>query len=118
MNASANDALSNAAAVILSAGEGTRMKSALPKALHPICGRPLVHHSVQAALDAGCVEVVVVVGHGVEQVTAYLTKTFGDRVKTALQAERRGTGDAARIGVAALASKAPRVVVYYGDVPL
>ncbi|MEO8801168.1 MAG: bifunctional UDP-N-acetylglucosamine diphosphorylase/glucosamine-1-phosphate N-acetyltransferase GlmU [Polyangiaceae bacterium] len=118
MNAPGFDALSNAAAIILSAGEGTRMKSSLPKALHPICGRPLVHHSVQAALDAGCTEVVVVVGHGAEDVTAYLSRAFGDRVKTALQAERRGTGDAARIGVAALTSNAPRIIVYYGDVPL
>lgn len=118
MNAPGFDALSNAAAIVLSAGEGTRMKSSLPKALHPLCGRPLVHHSVVAALDAGCTEVVVVVGHGAEDVTAYLSRAFGDRVKTTLQAERRGTGDAARIGVAALVSNAPRVVVYYGDVPL
>lgn len=111
-------ALADAAAVVLSAGEGTRMKSATPKALHRVCGVPLVGHSVRAAIDAGCTEVVVVVGHGAEAVTAYLKDTFGDRVKTALQAERRGTGDAARIGVAALSGKLPRVVVYYGDVPL
>ena len=118
MSSNANDALSNAASVILSAGEGTRMKSALSKALHQVCGRPLVHYSVQAALDAGCGEVVVVVGHGAEAVTAYLASAFGPRVKTALQAERRGTGDAARIGVAALSGKNARVVIYYGDVPL
>ncbi|MEO8874036.1 MAG: bifunctional UDP-N-acetylglucosamine diphosphorylase/glucosamine-1-phosphate N-acetyltransferase GlmU [Polyangiaceae bacterium] len=104
--------------MILSAGEGTRMKSALPKALHQVCGRPLVHHTVQAAVDAGCSEVVVVVGHGAEAVTAYLTEAFGTRVKTALQAERRGTGDAARIGVAALGGNAARVLIFYGDVPL
>jgi bifunctional UDP-N-acetylglucosamine pyrophosphorylase / glucosamine-1-phosphate N-acetyltransferase len=118
MSSNANDALSNAASVILSAGEGTRMKSALSKALHQVCGRPLVHHPVQAALDAGSNEVVVVVGHGAEAVTAYLASAFGPRVKTALQAERRGTGDAARIGVAALSGNHPRVVIYYGDVPL
>ncbi|MEO7109732.1 MAG: bifunctional UDP-N-acetylglucosamine diphosphorylase/glucosamine-1-phosphate N-acetyltransferase GlmU [Polyangiaceae bacterium] len=118
MSSTTNDALSNAAAVILSAGEGTRMKSALSKALHPVCGRPLVHHPVQAALDAGCPEVVVVVGHGAEAVSAYLVSAFGARVKTALQAERRGTGDAARIGASALTGNHSRVVIYYGDVPL
>lgn len=118
MSSNANDALSNAAAVILSAGEGTRMKSALSKALHQVCGRPLVHHSVQAALDAGCPEVVVVVGHGGDAVSSYLSAAFGPHVKTALQATRRGTGDAARIGVAALTGKCDRVVIYYGDVPL
>ncbi len=118
MGSNANDALSNAASVILSAGEGTRMKSALSKALHPVCGRPLVHHTVQAAINAGCSEIVVVVGHGAEAVTTYLASAFGPHVKTALQAERRGTGDAARIGVAALSGKHERVVIYYGDVPL
>jgi bifunctional UDP-N-acetylglucosamine pyrophosphorylase/glucosamine-1-phosphate N-acetyltransferase len=118
MSSNANDALSNVAAVILSAGEGTRMKSALSKALHHVCGRPLVHHSVQAALDAGCPEVVVVVGHGAEAVTAYLAAAFGPHVKTALQATRRGTGDAARIGVSALSGNHARVLIYYGDVPL
>ncbi|HEX7601379.1 MAG TPA: NTP transferase domain-containing protein, partial [Polyangiaceae bacterium] len=55
-------------AVILAAGKGTRMKSALPKVMHGLCGRPLVHYPVRAALEAGCTEVVVVVGHGREHV--------------------------------------------------
>ena len=118
MTSNAPDSLLASAAVILSAGEGTRMKSALPKALHRVCGRPLVHHAVQAAIDAGCKEVVVVVGHGAGAVTSYLQSAFGGRVKTVLQPERRGTGDAARIGVSALTSDAPRVLIYYGDVPL
>ena len=54
------------------------MKSATPKVLHAIAGRPLVHYPVAAALEAGCGEVVVVVGHGREQVAAYLAKAFGD----------------------------------------
>ena len=58
-------------AVILAAGQKTRMKSALPKVLHPIAGRPLVHYPVRAALEAGCGEVVVVVGHGREAVESY-----------------------------------------------
>jgi bifunctional UDP-N-acetylglucosamine pyrophosphorylase/glucosamine-1-phosphate N-acetyltransferase len=105
-------------ALILAAGQGTRMKSALPKVLHLIAGRPLVHYPVQAALDAGCSEVVVVVGHGRELVTAYLAKAFQGRVKTALQEQQRGTGDAARAGMSAVSEDAERVLIFYGDVPL
>ena len=78
-------AFATTTAVILAAGQGTRMKSATPKVLHTIAGRPLVHYPVEAALEAGCGEVVVVVGHGREEVAAYLAKAFGARVKTAVQ---------------------------------
>ncbi len=105
-------------ALILAAGQGTRMKSATPKVLHAIAGRPLVHYPVEAALAAGCGEVVVVVGHGREQVAAYLAKAFGTRVKTAVQEQQRGTGDAAQAGMTALAGGTERVLIYYGDVPL
>ncbi|HVJ94039.1 MAG TPA: NTP transferase domain-containing protein, partial [Labilithrix sp.] len=114
-------------AVILAAGQGTRMKSALPKVLHPVAGKPLVHFPVRAALEAGCGEVVVVVGHGREAVEAYLVKAFGEsgenpdwagRVKTSVQKEQRGTGDAAKAGLEAVNSEAERVLVFYGDVPL
>lgn len=112
------NALSKTTAIILAAGQGTRMKSALPKVLHAIAGRPIVHYPVRAALDAGCGEVVVVVGHGAGDVEAYLKKAFGDRVKTALQEKQRGTGDAARAAMGAVSPSAERVLVYYGDVPL
>lgn len=64
---------------------------------------------------------VVVVGHGRQQVEAALAEAFGDRVRTALQVERRGTGDAARAGLAAVLEGLPdteRVLLFYGDVPL
>jgi bifunctional UDP-N-acetylglucosamine pyrophosphorylase/glucosamine-1-phosphate N-acetyltransferase len=111
-------------AVILAAGQGTRMKSSLPKVLHPVAGKPLVHYPVRAALEAGCGEVVVVVGHGREAVEAYLASAFGSkagepaRVKTAVQKEQRGTGDAARAGLEAVRADAERVLLFYGDVPL
>src|SRR5829696_5166786 len=100
--------LETTTAVILAAGQGTRMKSSLPKVLHPVAGRPLVHYPVRAALEAGCAEVVVVVGHGREQVERYLAEGFHansgvpegiqtqGRIRTAVQEEQRGTGDAAR----------------------
>ena len=53
-------------AIVLAAGQGTRMKSALPKVLHPLAGRPMVHHVVEAAFAAGATDVIVVVGHGRE----------------------------------------------------
>jgi bifunctional UDP-N-acetylglucosamine pyrophosphorylase/glucosamine-1-phosphate N-acetyltransferase len=106
-------------AIILAAGQGTRMKSTLPKVMHTICGLPLVHFSVQAALDAGCSAVVVVVGHGRQLVEEYVGRIFaGGRVRTAVQEQQRGTGDAARVGLGEVDRGATRVLVMNGDVPL
>lgn len=108
-------------AIVLAAGQGTRMKSALPKVMHAVSGRPLVHYAVQAALDAGCAEVVVVVGHGRAAVEEYLARAFaalGSRVRTAVQEQQKGTGDATRAGLGAVSDAAARVLVVSGDVPL
>ena len=106
-------------AIILAAGQGTRMKSALAKVMHPVSGLPIVHFVIQAALDAGCSEVVVVVGHGRQAVEEYIGRAFpGGRVRTALQEQQRGTGDAARAGLAAVGPLTDRVLVVNGDVPL
>src|SRR5256885_16442117 len=87
-------------AIILAAGQGKRMKSALPKVMHTICGLPLVHFPIQAALDAGCNAVIVVVGHGRQVVEEYVARAFaGGRVRTAVQEAQRGTGGAARAGL-------------------
>jgi bifunctional UDP-N-acetylglucosamine pyrophosphorylase/glucosamine-1-phosphate N-acetyltransferase len=95
------------------------MRSAIPKVMHAVAGYPIVHFGVQAALDAGCGEVVVVVGHGRELVEAYLAKAFaGGRVRTAFQEQQRGTGDAARVGLEAVGAHATRILVMNGDVPL
>jgi bifunctional UDP-N-acetylglucosamine pyrophosphorylase/glucosamine-1-phosphate N-acetyltransferase len=110
--------LDKTTALILAAGQGTRMKSASPKVLHTICGRPLVYYPVRAALEAGCGEVVVVVGHGREAVEAYLAKAFPERVRTAVQEHQRGTGDAVRAGLSKVSARQERVLVFYGDVPL
>ncbi|MGA7124005.1 MAG: bifunctional UDP-N-acetylglucosamine diphosphorylase/glucosamine-1-phosphate N-acetyltransferase GlmU [Polyangiaceae bacterium] len=106
-------------AIVLAAGQGTRMKSVLPKVMHPVCGLPIVHFGVQAALDAGCADVVVVVGHGRKLVEEYLARAFpAGRVRTAVQERQRGTGDAASVGLAAVGAETTRVLVLYGDVPL
>lgn len=102
-------------AVILAAGLGTRMKSALPKVLHPVAGRPLVEYVVRAALEAGA-ERVVVVTSGSKEVDESLSRRFGSRLSTVVQSPARGTGDAARIGLAELDAK--RVLLLCGDTPL
>ena len=105
--------------IVLAAGQGTRMKSAVPKVMHLVCGFPIVHYAVQAALDAGCGEVVVVVGQGRGQVEEYLGRAFKGRpVRAAVQEHQRGTGDAARAGLATIGKEALEVLVMNGDVPL
>ncbi|MCA9575916.1 MAG: bifunctional UDP-N-acetylglucosamine diphosphorylase/glucosamine-1-phosphate N-acetyltransferase GlmU [Sandaracinaceae bacterium] len=107
-------------AIVLAAGQGTRMKSPLPKVLHTIAGRPLVAYAIGAAFDAGVTRCVAVVGHGREQVESTLEERFGDRVTSALQAEQRGTGHAVQcaMAAAALAEFDGNVLILYGDCPL
>lgn len=102
------------ATVILGAGYGTRMKSKLPKVLHPLAGRPLVEWSVTAGHRISDLPPVVVVGYGQEQVRALL----GDRVEYAVQEDLLGTGHAVMQAQPLLQGKADRVVVIYADMPL
>ncbi|MFF5988872.1 bifunctional UDP-N-acetylglucosamine diphosphorylase/glucosamine-1-phosphate N-acetyltransferase GlmU [Prauserella flavalba] len=108
--------------VILAAGEGTRMRSDLPKVLHPIAGRPLVEHAVRAAAGLDPEQLVVVVGHGREAVTQHLGtlgETLGRSVTTAVQESQNGTGHAVSCALDALPSGlSGTVLVTYGDVPL
>lgn len=113
-----NHAPSALSAVVLAAGQGTRMKSALPKVLHEICGRPMVDYVVDAALDAGCQEVIVVVGYGRDELAAHLAQTYGNRVRTAVQEFQRGTGDAVRCALPELDPSSDHVLILCGDTPL
>jgi bifunctional UDP-N-acetylglucosamine pyrophosphorylase/glucosamine-1-phosphate N-acetyltransferase len=110
-----------AAVVVLAAGEGTRMKSATPKVLHPICGRSLLGHVVAAARELDPGQLVVVVGHGRDQVTEHLAAA-DPAALTAVQEEQKGTGHAVRVGLEELARQGVTpdgtVVVTYGDTPL
>ena len=98
--------------VILAAGEGTRMRSAVPKVLHPLCGRPLILWSVLAAQEAGAQKVVVV-----DNPRRKLQDHLPEGVEVAVQAEPRGTGDAVAAAGAHI-DAAATVVVINGDVPL
>jgi bifunctional UDP-N-acetylglucosamine pyrophosphorylase / glucosamine-1-phosphate N-acetyltransferase len=103
-------------AVILAAGEGTRMKSDLPKVLHAVAGRPMLAHVLASVRDAGIEDAAVVVGPGREDVADVARASFpGCAVFT--QAERRGTGHAVLAARAALAS-GKDVIVLYADTPL
>jgi bifunctional UDP-N-acetylglucosamine pyrophosphorylase/glucosamine-1-phosphate N-acetyltransferase len=105
-------------AILLAAGQGTRMKSQRPKVLHELCGRPMIHFVVEAALAAGAADVIVVVGHGREEVTAYLDRAFGPKVRTAIQETQQGTGHAVRCALPFLSAEADRVFLLCGDTPL
>lgn len=105
-------------ALVLAAGQGTRMRSKLPKVLHPVLDRPMVLWAVKAALDAGASDVTVVVGHGREQVQAALTEAFPDAsVDTVVQHEQRGTADAVLSARGRWSAQSLPVAVLYGDVP-
>lgn len=101
--------------VILAAGEGKRMKSALPKVLQPIAGRPMLRHVLDSARALSPDAIHVVYGHGGEQVRA----AFADstEVRWVEQAQRLGTGHAVMQALPAIPDEA-RVLVLYGDVPL
>ncbi len=102
-------------AIVLAAGQGTRMKSTLPKVLHEIAGRPLVLWILDAVADAGADDIAVVVGHGADKVADLLP----DGVRPVLQAEQLGTGHAAAVGISALdLDDSDDILVVPGDTPL
>jgi bifunctional UDP-N-acetylglucosamine pyrophosphorylase / glucosamine-1-phosphate N-acetyltransferase len=98
--------------LILAAGEGTRMKSDLPKALHPLCGRPMIEWPIAAAREAGAGRVVVVDGP-----KRQLADALPDGVEVAIQEQPNGTGDAVRSAADHIGA-GDTVLVLYGDVPL
>lgn len=100
--------------VILAAGQGTRMRSDLPKVLHPLAGRPLLRHVVDTALDLDPAAVHVVHGHGSDSVRSALADAPVTWVE---QGEQLGTGHAVQQALPAIPDDAT-VLVLYGDVPL
>ena len=112
------------AAIVLAAGEGTRMRSSTPKVLHPLAGRPMLAHLVDALVALPIDRVVLVVGHRAEQVTA----TIQDALTTATpvdfveQRVQRGTGDATAVALSAFPEESgldeDDVLVLVGDIPL
>ncbi|ROU00941.1 UDP-N-acetylglucosamine diphosphorylase/glucosamine-1-phosphate N-acetyltransferase [Marinobacter sp. R17] len=100
--------------VILAAGQGSRMKSRLPKVLHAVAGKPMLHHVIETARALGASGIHTVIGHGAEQVRA---ATPADDIQWVLQEEQLGTGHAVAQALPNVPDDA-RVLVLYGDVPL
>ena len=101
-------------AIVLAAGQGTRMRSRIPKVLHPLAGRPLVLYVLDALAAIGIQRPVVVTGYGAEAVE----EAIADQAVTVRQEPRRGTADAVRIGLGALTGTQGVVLVTMGDAPM
>lgn len=111
----------NATAIILAAGEGTRMKSNHAKVSHKILGKPMIQWVVDATIQAGCERVIVVVGSHADEVRSILDQTYAQssvQVETVEQTERLGTGHAVRVALEACNVTSGPVVVLNGDLPL
>ncbi len=103
--------------VVLAAGEGTRMKSALPKVLHKIAGRTLLAHALAAVRELGASSLAVVIGPGMDAVSAEALREVPS-AQVFVQAERKGTADAVLAAREALKRHKGDVLVLYADTPL
>jgi bifunctional UDP-N-acetylglucosamine pyrophosphorylase / glucosamine-1-phosphate N-acetyltransferase len=101
-------------AILLAAGQGTRMKSDVPKVLHPLCGKPMLWHVLEALNSATNEKPVVIVGHGAQEVKNYV----GDSAECVLQEPQLGTAHAAMQAERILKGKSDLVIVTYADMPL
>lgn len=106
--------MTNIFAIVLAAGQGTRMKSKLYKVLHPVCGKPMVEHVVDNIHTLDAKKIVTVVGHGAEMVREQL----GEKSEYVLQAEQLGTAHAVLQAESLLAEEEGTTLVVCGDTPL
>ncbi|BAQ09497.1 bifunctional n-acetylglucosamine-1-phosphate [Bacillus sp. OxB-1] len=106
--------MNNTYAIVLAAGQGTRMKSALYKVLHPVCGKPMVEHVIDHIRGFGAKRVVTIVGHGAEAVEERL----GNKSEYALQEEQLGTAHAVQQAESLLGNLEGTTLVVCGDTPL
>src|SRR5262245_46647474 len=110
-------------AVVLAAGEGTRMRSTTPKVLHPLCGRPMLLHVLDVLQRLPLERIVVVVGHEAEHVTKTMQEQLVGEVPVEFveQPQQRGTGDAVSVALTAFADDLDLeddLIVVTGDAPL
>ena len=110
----AKSAGSSPVAIVLAAGDGTRMLSRIPKVVHPLYGKPLIGHVLDAVREAGVRRIIVVVGYRSDLVRDHL----GPGVETVVQRRLSGTGDAVRQAMPLLNRFRGDVIVLYGDTPL
>jgi len=100
--------------IILAAGQGKRMKSYLPKVLHPVCGVPMIAHALSAVQAVSSETPVVIIGHRAEAVREFL----GDNARCVIQDPQLGTGHAVQQAESILSGKTDLVLVIYADMPL
>ncbi len=100
--------------IILAAGKGTRMVSDLPKPLHPLLGKPLIHYVAAAAAPLTEKPPVVVLGHGSEQIR----DSLGEGLRYVIQSDLLGTGHAVQQAEASLKGTSDLILIIYGDMPL
>jgi bifunctional UDP-N-acetylglucosamine pyrophosphorylase/glucosamine-1-phosphate N-acetyltransferase len=111
-------------AIVLAAGEGTRMRSTRPKPLHLLCGQPMLLYVLNALAGVDCSRTIIVVGHGAERVTKRMQEEAANdlRLEFVEQVVQRGTGDAVGVGLTSYADQDPdddeMVLVLPGDTPL
>jgi bifunctional UDP-N-acetylglucosamine pyrophosphorylase / glucosamine-1-phosphate N-acetyltransferase len=105
----------NITAILLAAGQGTRMKSSHPKVLHQILGRPMIAYLIDTLKSIGVMDILVVVGYQSEKVMAALA---GEGVRFVVQEPQQGTGHAVQVAMKAVSPEADTIMVLCGDVPL
>ena len=101
-------------AILLAAGQGVRMRSDLPKVLHPVAGQAMILHALQAAIQASTEKPMVIVGHGAEAVRM----AIADQAECVLQEDQLGTGHAVQQAEKMLAGRTDLILVTYADMPL
>jgi len=106
-----------AAVIVLAAGEGTRMRSATPKALHQVCGQTMLGHCLAAARELAPERLIVVVGHDADRVAAHARRQATDAA-IVVQPYLGGTGHAVRVVLESVGSISGTVLVTYADTPL
>jgi bifunctional UDP-N-acetylglucosamine pyrophosphorylase / glucosamine-1-phosphate N-acetyltransferase len=106
--------MTNTYAIVLAAGQGTRMKSDLYKVLHPVCGKPMVEHVIDHIRGLGISRIVTIVGHGAETVE----ETLGEKSEYALQEEQLGTAHAVQQAERLIGDLDGTTIVVCGDTPL
>ena len=109
------DNLASITAIILAAGQGTRMKSAHPKVLHQILGRPMIAYLLDTLQEVGVSDIVVVVGHQAEAVKEAVREY---ELRFVIQEAQLGTGHAVQVAMPAVSPEAGTVMVLCGDAPL
>jgi bifunctional UDP-N-acetylglucosamine pyrophosphorylase/glucosamine-1-phosphate N-acetyltransferase len=106
------------ACIILAAGKGTRMKSALPKVMHAIAHKPMLFHVIDTARSLKAEKIVVVTSSSMQSVRDTCKKHYKEAVQSAIQHEQLGTADAVKAAKLALKDSSGTVLILYGDTPL